>query len=51
MNALGVGMVLTIPVAGLAIYMTGGSLSYSSRCWSARSSTPPSSSPSAGPGR
>ncbi|HEY2478367.1 MAG TPA: diguanylate cyclase [Solirubrobacterales bacterium] len=28
MNALAIGMVLTIPVAGLAIYMTGGSLSY-----------------------
>ncbi|HVV91410.1 MAG TPA: GGDEF domain-containing protein [Solirubrobacterales bacterium] len=27
-NALAIGMVLTIPVAGLAIYMTGGSLSY-----------------------
>jgi diguanylate cyclase (GGDEF)-like protein len=27
-DALAVGMVLTIPVAGLAIYMTGGSLSY-----------------------
>lgn len=28
MNALGVGMVVTIPVVGLAVYMTGGSLSY-----------------------
>jgi diguanylate cyclase (GGDEF)-like protein len=28
MNALAIGMVLTIPVAGLAIYLTGGSLSY-----------------------
>jgi diguanylate cyclase (GGDEF)-like protein len=28
MNALALGMVATIPVAGLAIYMTGGSLSY-----------------------
>ncbi len=27
-NALAIGMVATIPVAGLAIYMTGGSLSY-----------------------
>jgi diguanylate cyclase (GGDEF)-like protein len=27
-KALAIGMVLTIPVAGLAIYMTGGSLSY-----------------------
>jgi diguanylate cyclase (GGDEF)-like protein len=27
-DALAIGMVLTIPVAGLAIYMTGGSLSY-----------------------
>jgi diguanylate cyclase (GGDEF)-like protein len=27
-NSLGIGMVATIPVAGLAIYMTGGSLSY-----------------------
>ncbi|MBS1891715.1 MAG: GGDEF domain-containing protein [Actinobacteria bacterium] len=27
-NGLGIGMVATIPVAGLAIYMTGGSLSY-----------------------
>jgi diguanylate cyclase (GGDEF)-like protein len=27
-NALAIGMVLTIPVAGLAIYLTGGSLSY-----------------------
>jgi diguanylate cyclase (GGDEF)-like protein len=28
MNQLAMGMVLTIPVAGLAIYLTGGSLSY-----------------------
>ena len=28
MNSLAIGMVATIPVAGLAIYMTGGSLSY-----------------------
>ena len=28
MNALGFGMVVTIPVVGLAIYLTGGSLSY-----------------------
>jgi diguanylate cyclase (GGDEF)-like protein len=28
MNQLGAGMVVTIPVAGLAIYLTGGSLSY-----------------------
>ena len=28
MNALAVGMVVTIPVVGLAIYLTGGSLSY-----------------------
>jgi diguanylate cyclase (GGDEF)-like protein len=28
MNSLAVGMVVTIPVAGLAIYLTGGSLSY-----------------------
>lgn len=28
MNALAIGMVLTIPVAGLALYLTGGSLSY-----------------------
>ncbi|HEX3737464.1 MAG TPA: GGDEF domain-containing protein [Solirubrobacterales bacterium] len=28
MNALAVGMVLTIPIAALAIYLTGGSLSY-----------------------
>ena len=28
MNSLAIGMVLTIPVAGLAIYLTGGSLSY-----------------------
>ena len=28
MNQLAIGMVLTIPVAGLAIYLTGGSLSY-----------------------
>jgi diguanylate cyclase (GGDEF)-like protein len=28
MNALALGMVATIPVAGLAIYMTGGSVSY-----------------------
>ncbi len=28
MDALAVGMALTIPVVGLAIYMTGGSLSY-----------------------
>jgi diguanylate cyclase (GGDEF)-like protein len=28
MNALAIGMVLTIPVAALAIYVTGGSLSY-----------------------
>jgi diguanylate cyclase (GGDEF)-like protein len=28
MNQLGTGMVLTIPVAGVAIYITGGSLSY-----------------------
>jgi diguanylate cyclase (GGDEF)-like protein len=27
-NALAIGMVVTIPVAGLAIYLTGGSLSY-----------------------
>lgn len=27
-NELAIGMVLTIPVAGLAIYLTGGSLSY-----------------------
>jgi diguanylate cyclase (GGDEF)-like protein len=27
-DALAVGMVLTVPVAGLAIYMTGGALSY-----------------------
>lgn len=27
-DSLGIGMVATIPVAGLAIYMTGGSLSY-----------------------
>ena len=28
MNELAIGMVLTIPVAGLAIYLTGGALSY-----------------------
>ena len=28
MNALAVGMVVTIPVVGLALYLTGGSLSY-----------------------
>ena len=28
MNSLAIGMVLTIPVAALAIYLTGGSLSY-----------------------
>jgi diguanylate cyclase (GGDEF)-like protein len=28
MNRLGIGMVVTIPVVGLAIYLTGGSLSY-----------------------
>ncbi len=28
MNALAVGMVMTIPVVGLALYLTGGSLSY-----------------------
>ena len=28
MNALAIGMVVTIPVVGLAMYMTGGSLSY-----------------------
>ncbi len=28
MDQLGIGMALTIPVAGLAIYLTGGSLSY-----------------------
>lgn len=28
LNALGVGMVVTIPVVGLAIYLTGASLSY-----------------------
>ncbi len=28
MNALAIGMVVTIPVVGLAIYLTGGSLSY-----------------------
>lgn len=28
MNALAVGMVVTIPVAGLGLYLTGGSLSY-----------------------
>ncbi|HEX4668779.1 MAG TPA: GGDEF domain-containing protein [Solirubrobacterales bacterium] len=28
MNALAVGMAVTIPIAGLAIYLTGGSLSY-----------------------
>ena len=28
MNSLAIGMVLTIPVAGFAIYLTGGSLSY-----------------------
>jgi diguanylate cyclase (GGDEF)-like protein len=28
MNALAIGMVVTIPVAGLALYLTGGSLSY-----------------------
>src|ERR1700761_9135593 len=28
MNALAIGMVLTIPVAAMAIYLTGGSLSY-----------------------
>ncbi len=28
MNALAMGMVVTIPVAGLAIYLTGGSLSF-----------------------
>jgi diguanylate cyclase (GGDEF)-like protein len=28
MNALGFAMVLTIPVAGLAVYLTGGSLSF-----------------------
>jgi diguanylate cyclase (GGDEF)-like protein len=28
LNALGFGMVATVPVAGLAIYLTGGSLSY-----------------------
>ncbi len=28
MNALGLGMVVTVPVVGLAVYMTGGSLSY-----------------------
>src|SRR6201992_4487630 len=28
MNQLGIGMALTIPVAGAAIYITGGSLSY-----------------------
>lgn len=28
MNALAIGMVLTVPVVGLALYMTGGSLSY-----------------------
>ncbi len=27
-NALGVGMAVTVPVVGLAVYMTGGSLSY-----------------------
>lgn len=28
MNALAIGMVVTIPVVGLALYLTGGSLSY-----------------------
>jgi diguanylate cyclase (GGDEF)-like protein len=28
MNTLGIGMLLTIPVAGFAIYLSGGSLSY-----------------------
>ena len=28
MNALAIGMVVTIPVVGVALYLTGGSLSY-----------------------